>query len=278
MKMINIRNLILFFLTFVASSLAHAIGSCSTSPITDTSECFAQPDIQQVTFYKAAVCTAQPGTPNLSTPIDLSSCTTVYQSSAGGTVAIQQGATTVLSNGDFTLPPPKTYSYIYVEISPTMNIQATKRFSRTITSRGDSSAGPVCWSITDTRFGLDTSNTGSSCGAAANGTLGFNTMKINTLDGTGGLIVTSKTFPTSKGATLQAYLLTSDGKIATASSGSLGTVSKIGAYIPQSLTVTSNTAELVINYNNLQGTSVTVNANTMGQYSGGPFDMFVEAQ
>lgn len=278
MKIINIAKLILFVLTFTMSLLAHAISPCTGSPISSTSECSSSPDIQQVTFYKAAVCTSAPSIPTTTTPIGLSSCTTVFQSTTGGTVSIQKGVITTLSSGEFTLPPPGSYSYVYLEISPTMNIQATKTFSRTMTSRGNSTTGLVCWSITSSRYGLDSLSTGSSCGAAADGTLGFNTMQINTLDGTGGLIVTSQTFPTSTGATLQAYLLTSDGKIATASSGSLGTVSKIGGFLPQNITITNNTSQMIINYNNTAGTALTINSDTLGQFSAGPFDIFGEFQ
>jgi len=288
MKIFNIKKIILFIaiqLAIFFPLASSAVTSCtlSSGAITDTSACSTVPAIQQVTFYKASLCNAAPGTPTSATPIDLSSCTTVFESPTGATVNIEQGSVSLLTNGTFTKPPAGTYNYVYIEISPIMNVQISKTFTHTIYDTNNNTNGNTCWSLTSTSWSArSTTPLSTKCGSGADGTLGLTTNKVNSLAGPG--ITYSQAFTTSQGKTLQAYMLTSSNKLAsTAATDSFGDVSKLVGYIPQTVTISDSTSELLVNYNNYQGASLDLYTGGGGhyileRYSSGPFDIYVTAQ
>ena len=307
MKFLNIKKLFLTafnfaILIFSFNSFADMNCSYSGGAITNTPsstvnsmDCVTKPDIERVVFYKAYLCTSKPGDPTTSVAIDLSSCgDPVFQSTSGAEVDIQTGLTSLLTNGEFKKPASGIYRYVYIEISPTMKVQATKTFSSTRKNTNGSSAGVVCWTITSSNYsGRTTDNNSTKCGAAADGSLGLSTDIVNTLDGSdpANRIIYSKDFTTSQGKTLSTFLLNSSNKIASGSSatdnggtGSLGTISKIVGYAPQDVVISDSTSQIIVNYNNYQGTSVGQYWNgsnsdiRVNNFSSGPFDIYITAQ
>lgn len=252
-------------------------GSSTTNRISETSDCYTQPDVQQITFYKIAFCKSQPTAPTTSTAVDTSSCSTVFQNTGGSTINIQKGSTVNLT-GSFTRPPNGTYSYVYVEISPTMKTKKTAYFvgNRTGTDGG---VGTKCWSLLGNTYGYNTVNpVVTSCAADGATTTGLDLTTIynNTLNGASGYVNTA-TFPTTYGGNLTAYLVDSANKlVATTARDSMGTISKIIGVLPETINLThqERVSLIEMKYANATGTSVSMGGGTVAQFSGGPFDIY----
>lgn len=253
-------------------------GSSSSSRISETSDCYTQPDTQQITFYKIALCKSQPTAPTTTVAVDTSSCSTVFQNTSGSTVNIQKG-TTVNLTGTFTRPPNGNYSYVYVEISPTMKTKKTAYFvgNRTGTDGG---VGTKCWSLAGSTYGYSSGGNPvvTSCGEDGATTTGLDLTTIynNSLNGASGYVNTMA-FPTTYGGNLTAYLVDSSNKlVATTAANSMGTISKIIGVLPETVNLTHQ--ELVslieMKYANSTGTSVSMGGGTMAVFSGGPFDIY----
>ena len=291
MKLINsikiLLTISLFTGLFVFSNCSFAqfttcsnTGSTTGNRIVETSDCYTQPDIQQVTFFKIALCASQPAAPTISSSTDLSSCKVVFQNSNGSTINIQKGATSNLV-GQFIKPPNGNYSYLYVEISPAMKAQKVAYFNGTRTNTDGSSSGTKCWSIpVDTYSYSSGSNPiATSCGAdnAVTTGLGLTTIINNSLNGNSGF-VNARAFPTTAGPMLNAYLVDASNKlVASAPTNSLGSVAKIVGIMQQTANITQqNLLSLVdIRYNNADGVAVSMGGGGVGVFSGGPFDPYL---
>lgn len=240
--------------------------------ITDTAECYTQPDEQYVTFYKVALCRSSPVAPTSTSPIGTNSCVTVFESATGSQVLIQKSISTVPAGGTYTKPPVGNYTYGYVEVSPAMSIKKVARFNRTVTS-ADGTSGTTCWSKTGVMYSVqNVVNAPASCGATASG-VGIATQNISSLNGSAGFVST-RTFPASQGGNITAHLIDSSRKLGTGVMNGLGTVDKVVGYIPLSVTITPRTSVLSIAFNNSMGTNVgfyNSGANIFN-FSGGPFD------
>ena len=287
-KIIALIILSAFFFIFPSISKANPIDqyACAinvSGEITDTQECFAKPDHLEVKFYRGYLCKDKPAAPDPSTPINLSSCELFFENTQGVTVDVHQNLNSPsLSNypNDVPLPTRGIYQYVYMEIDPSVRVQAQVNFSRNMTA-SDSTIGNWCWTKNGERFGVSSSVPPlAQCALSKNNSLStYTTSKTNSLDGRLNTIINDLSFLTSKGDRLQAYLLTSDNKLATAASDSLGNIAKIGGYLPQTIQITDTTLGLIINYNVQQGTSVAIpSANTLNHFSPGPFDIFITPQ
>jgi hypothetical protein len=286
-KIITLIILNAFFFIFPIVTRANPVDQYAcllndSGEITDTKECYARPDHLEVKFYRGYLCKTEPVAPNPTTPINLSSCELFFENTLGVTVDVQQNQNSpTLSNypNDIPLPTRGTYQYVYMEIDPSVRVQAQAHFSRTMIA-SDGSRGNWCWTLTGQRFGVsDFVNPFASCADQKNNSLSTYTTSItNSLDGRDSTIINNLSFLTSKGDSLQAYLLTSDNKLATAARDSLGNIAKIGGYLPQTIQITDTTLGLIINYNVQQGTSVaipTMRPNELNHFSNGPFDIFI---
>ena len=282
-KMFFVTPLFSALLMFSGQSLAQTCsntGSSTGNRITETTDCFTQPDIQQVTFYKIALCTAQPTAPTTSAPVGLNSCVTVFQNSSGSTVNIQKGTTNNLV-GQFTRPLNASYSYLYMEISPSTSAQKVAYFNGTRNNSNSTSSGTKCWSIPASAYAnsggvVPVSTTCGADGAATTG-LGLTTTIANSLDGARGF-VNARSFPTTAGPELSTFLIDSSGKlVASAPVNGLGTVAKVAGYMQQSANVTQQNLMSLINiyYNNSLGTLVSMGGGAIGIFSGGPFDPYL---
>jgi hypothetical protein len=256
-----------------------------------STDCFTTPDLQRVIIYKVYLCTDKPGDPTSSSPINLSSCgDPVFESANGAEVDIEKGSVRLLTNGEFKKPANGKYRYVYLEISPTMKVKVTKTF-QSIRKGSDGSSGLVCWSINSSNYDARSrDNNSTKCGAAADGSLGLSTNITNTLDGIdpANRIIYQKNFITSQKTTLSAFILNSSNQIASGASdsgyGDPGTIAKIVGYAPQDVEINDSTSQIIVNYNNYEGTNISQYWNgtdadiRVNNFSGGPFDLFITAQ
>jgi len=253
-------------------------GSTINNRIAETTDCYSQPDVQQVTFYKIAFCKSQPTAPTTTAAVDTTSCSTVFQNTSGSTINIQKGATVNLT-GTFTRPPNGTYAYVYVEISPTMATQKVAYFVGARNNTDSSSNGTKCWSLSGNTYGYNTSNpVVTTCGAdgATTTGLGLTTIKNNTLNGALGYVNTA-TFSTTYGGNLTAYLVDSSSKlVATTARDSMGTITKIIGVYPETINLTHQEllSFIEMKYANATGTAVSMGGGTVSNFSGGPFDIY----
>lgn len=268
-------------------------GSSAGAPLTETSDCLTQPDTQQVTFYKIALCTSAPTAPTSSAAIGTSSCTTIFSSASGAVASIQKNLTVNLS-GTYTKPAAGTYQYLYMEIDPVMKVQKTAYFTGSRSNTDLSSSGTKCWSLVQTTYAYSsgTSPVATTCGAngaTATG-LGLTSIVNNSLDGGSGF-VTSRTFSAMSPApsSVVAYLVSNAYKVPTNPGVNTPVPGgKIVAYTQLSspLVLSPTNAALVtgvnIGYENSYGTLVSMGSSTMpgdvgsiGVFSGGPLSAYV---
>ena len=139
--------------------------------------CWGQPDTQQVIFYKIAACKSALALPTIATPLNLTSCTTVFESTTGAAVDVSVGITNPLV-GTFTFPPVGTYTFLYLELDPTFTYQQVAPFNSdnagtavNITPNdgagGAGTIGSVCWSNGTTVRNFQTNRGNVSCGTLA---------------------------------------------------------------------------------------------------------------
>jgi hypothetical protein len=289
-------GLVLASLLFGAKSYAYTLcannGSTAASAITETGDCYTQPDTQKVIFYKIALCRGQPTAPTTTTAIGTSSCTNVFYNASGSTTTIVNGSltgltgNTALDDGRLSLPTG-TYSYVYMEVDPSFQQQKVAYFATARNNSDSTSNGVKCWSLPVTVYGKSAgSPTATTCGAtgAATTGLGLTTVVNNTLNGAAGFVYSMDFSCNSPANTISAYLLTSTGLLAsTASNGSLGNIAKIGGFtqVSNGFTITranqKNISSLAFGFLNSGGTSVSQGGGVMSVFSGGPFCTYLKS-
>ena len=285
---------LLFFFTLIA-----LISFCETSNSQDARSpvcgallaadgivCETQPTTQKITFYKVAFCTAIPTAPTSTTAIGMTNCTTVFENTAGATVSIQKGVGAIPA-GTFTDPPNGTYTYAYVELSPTITYKANLVFDA-ITgllarSSNNIGIGPNCHTDGVTYRYWDFLK-GITCTGAvvteAKETINF----INSLDNNpvgealyGGTLNDG----TNPGIT-HLYLIQSNGKLASGvTQGTDGNVAKLIFFLPMTAKITPDTTSYNLLYNNERGMVVWKNANGLNfniGFSAAYFDMIFQIQ
>ena len=144
-SLIGITSLIFFSqTTWAANPTADCLVNPATGVVTQVGngnlgppaefDCFAQPDSQKVKFYKVMLCTSAYNnavTDALGPNAFLSSCTTLYESTAGDEVNVTVGVTEPLT-GTLT-PVAGTYRTLYVEADPTFKYTQAGQFNAAMT-------------------------------------------------------------------------------------------------------------------------------------------------
>jgi hypothetical protein len=158
-----------------------------------TSGCETAASSYQMKVYRVGLCTAQPTAPTATVAADLSSCRTVFESSAGSTISVTKGASTDLS-GTFTEPVSgASYTYAYVIVDKNFSIQAQVSFAsdQTVVDNGGipvagKGSGKKCWTLNSSYVDSADLNGSSEyktvdCGASV-GTVGTVTEAVDSLD------------------------------------------------------------------------------------------------
>ena len=230
--------------------------------------CETQPTIQKIIFHKVAFCTAIPTAPTLTAATVMTSCSTVFENTAGTTVSIQKGVGTIPA-GTFTDPPFGNYTFAYIELNPRLTYQANLVFSgsRALSSDEDNipEVGGVnnCQTNGTDNFYWDFLK-GITCqdGAVpAAETVNF----LNSLDNN--LAQYEGRFPGTNGDT-DVFLTKINGTLATNEAipeengrAAVGNVAKLVIFLPMTAKITPDTTSYNLRYNNSRGMVVWNNVN-----------------
>ena len=242
--------------------------------------CWGQPDTQRVIFYKMAACTSNLTQPTAATPLDLTSCTTIFENTAGAAVDVTVGVTTPIE-GTFTFPPIGTYNFMYLEMDPTFTYMQDAIFNVAITASGGGGAGRVCWSNGNTRRSFSTLRDNVSCGAAVPaGMPAATSVVMNSFSEIAAVMsFNDQTFP--GGGVISAAFIKTDKTLATATlqSVALAAGTRIAAWGRFPITVTANSNKnYVLSFTNTLGISAMLtNGTNINGLSVGAFDINISA-
>ena len=246
--------------------------TCAATIAVADSLCETQPTTQKITIYKVAFCTELPTAPTSTTAIGMTSCSTVFENTAGAMVTIQKGIGTS-PDGTFTVPPYGNYVYAYVELSPVLTYKASLVFNDTkalssLTALNTGGGFSTCWTNGTNNFYWDTLR-GITCGDGSTPALTANpadtTNTINSLDNGAALYGGTLTEGTNSGTT-HLYLIQSNGTLASGSaSGAVAAnanaVAKLIFFMPMNTNITPDTTSYNLLYNNSRGMVVWLNNN-----------------
>ena len=231
--------------------------------------CWAQPDTQRVIFYKIAACKSALTQPTAATPLDLTSCTTLFENTAGAAVDVSVGITNPLE-GTFTFPPIGTYNFMYLEVDPTFTYRQAAEFNVGITTSGSvDPAGAICWSNGTPATNFQTIRGNVSCGAALPAGMPASTT----------VVMNYQTFP--GGGVISAAFIKTNKTLATATAQAvaLAAGTRIAAWGRFPITVTANSNKnYVVSFTNTLGISAMLTSGTnMNGLSVGAFDINITA-
>jgi hypothetical protein len=285
---------LLFFFTLIAlisfSEISNSQDArspeCAATIVINGDLCETTPITQKITMYKVAFCTALPTVPTSTTATGMTSCSTVFENTAGASITILKGIGTT-PDGTFTDPPYGNYTYAYVELSPVLTYKASLTFFTAKALSSDAAVGATtgfttCRTNGTTNFYWDFLK-GITCGdgLAAADTTNF----INSLDNGGPLYGGTLTEGTNIGTT-HLYLIQSNGTLASGSSeNGNGNVAKLIFFMPMTANITPDTTSYNLLYNNSRGMVVWQNLNTGGNgtfynigFNAAYFDMTFQIQ
>jgi len=260
-------------------------GAGSVAPINNGAtgfDCWGKPSVQTVNFFKVALCKdtlAAPAAITTVTPIDLTSCTTVWENAAGQSVNVSVGLTAPLT-GTASIPEPGSYKTLYIEISPTFIYQILARFAAANMKRGTVlSGGDLCWTVANTvQFSKSLTVVASAlasiqCGAVP--AAGNTTYTFNSFDA--GNTVTLTDILQPSGRTFRAALLKTNGTlIATPANDTIVTGTKLGAWVANPITITPDTTDFVVEFSNSAGLGAQLDAaDDLVGIDPGAFDIFI---
>ena len=294
---------LLFFFTLIAVIFFSEISNsqdarspeCAATIVITANEslCETTPTTQKITIYKVAFCTAVPTVPTSTTATGMTSCSTVFENTAGSLVTIQKGTGTT-PDGTFTPPPYGNYTYAYVELSPVLTYKASLVFTTakalsSTTALNTGGGFTTCRTNGTNNFYWDTLR-GITCQAEVVAATDA-TSTINSFDNNNPLYGGTLTDGTNIGTT-HLYLIKTDGTLATntanpaaAGRSVIGNVAKLIFFIPMTTNITPDTTSFNLLYNNTRGMVVWQNLNTGGNgtffnigFSAAYFDMTFQIQ
>jgi hypothetical protein len=294
---------LLFFFTLIAliffsetSNSADADDrnpECAAVIVPNGIVCEVTPTTQKIIVYKVAFCTTLPTAPTSTTAIGMTSCSTVFENTAGATITIEKGVGKT-PDGKITDPPYGTYTYAYVELSPVLTYKASLVFNNTkalssTTGVGANAGFTNCQTNGTNNFYWDTLR-GITCQAEVVAATDA-TSTINSFDNNNPLYGGTLTDGTNIGTT-HLYLIKTDGTLATntanpaaAGRSVIGNVAKLIFFIPMTTNITPDTTSFNLLYNNTRGMVVWQNLNTGGNgtffnigFSAAYFDMTFQIQ
>ena len=278
-KLIYIFFLIIFSL--IKPQLSYAAdppctivnGEITDNPSSGEDVCGTQPTIQRIIFLKAALCKASSiSFPTTSTPIDTSSCTTIWENPAGESIDIQLGSDISLSGSEgITIPDPGTYPIVYLEMKPYFGISVSKKFAQPMADTSGNSAGEgrvFCRSLELELLELDSRTPPATLCSSVEGSPGITTHYFNSLSGgeTGD--------PTYAGGNLQAALISSTRTLIPPPTSNIkGTEEKLVTWFTQNTVVNSNTSGFSIGFGNSRGASIVLTPFRVKSFIAGPVDI-----
>jgi hypothetical protein len=143
----NILVLLVVFFGFSNVALSAACstadsGTSTTMELGNGSWCSVEPNYYAVTVYDMRLCLSEPIAPTSSSKIDLSSCQTVFSSSVGSLVKINNGSSSSLI-GSITRPNNGSYQYGYLSIKKEFVIGDSREYTLAAKD-GNGGSGKYC--------------------------------------------------------------------------------------------------------------------------------------
>jgi len=269
-------------------AICNKVGTVFTSA---QQECQDQPLVQNVKFYKAALCSSRPGAPTLATPIDLSSCKTIWSNPAGEILNVQKGVATGFTSGTFAEQSTLvgTYTFFYMELDPTFTYKWAGRFNAAMTPDGVGARGGSAFCFTNGVSARTWNNgAGSRPGltctaldlAAATASAVLTDVSFNAFseDATDTIIIDD--VPTPSGKVFSAAILNPTNTMSLAVQNTAPIAgSRIGAWGAQNVQVKVD-SDFELQFSNTEGITLQlVNANgVILGISGGAFDFALTAK
>lgn len=171
--------------------------------------CDFKPDSYSITIFQMGLCTSAPTAPTPTAAAGLGACTVAYDNPAGSAVSVtSSGAPAALSGGTLTVPPGGTYTHGYVLIANSISVSTSVTFTTAKTGQVAGS-GITCWTVNRSLLRSAVFTNTSQCGASV-GSVGTQTVQLNTLDGGGPVYSVISDIPES-GDRISAYLLEPSG-------------------------------------------------------------------
>lgn len=212
MKKIFFFSIFVFFLVILLlkseSSKAADYADCSPNYVNASGEinlggvpapsagvCMTEATSYQITIYKVYLCTSAPTVPTVVSPINISSCSVIFENSSGSTITVSTNGSTSLS-GSITKPPAGNYTHAYVNLDNVLGITGKVSFSdQQYDGQGSQGSGFTCVTrstskenLTGTTFPQTTSECGDSSLSASNKLIEFQSLDCCT-----GLLATDLT-------------------------------------------------------------------------------------
>ena len=258
----------------VLTSPSHAAElTCTSGDVTGLGSgdyCYTEPTYYGITVYEMGVCTAAPTAPTTTAVVDAPNCHTVFTSSAGSLVEVQNGGTSTPS-GTFTRPPNGTYTHGYMRMNNTFLIKGSLDFGASHTDITDQYC--VTKTATTDNEGSNSANT-YTCSASP-GTPGTVTTELTDFSGGDHSNTTSATV-----GQLTVYLLDSNQHLATAAEctqagadGILGVQAFTSA-----ITMTDQSTVMDATITVSQGMTVSVTGTNAAEFDSGPFQLVLSVQ
>jgi len=238
--------------------------------------CEATPDFYEIVIYKMYLCTSAPTIPTTSATVDLTNCSQVFNSAAGSTTNVSQGAAVDLT-GTYTRPPTGTYTHGYAMMDNTFGITASIQIDGAMTGQAGGT-GVYCRTVAGSGNHTSTgSHDDESICSATEVTAGKYTETLTTFGGAGEPWESIAEADNINGTTasIKGILVDTNGHLA----ANEGEVDKLEGLVSfaNAINVTSDTTSLTMSFNLGEGMSLNRAGADVIYIGSGPFQAIMTA-
>lgn len=238
--------------------------------------CEATPDFYEIVIYKMYLCTSAPTIPTTSATVDLTNCSQVFNSAAGSTTNVSQGASVDLT-GTYTRPPTGTYTHGYAMMDNTFGITASIQIDGAMTGQAGGT-GVYCRTVAGSGNHTSTgSHDDESICSATEVTAGKYTETLTHFGGAGEPWERIAEADNINGTTasIKGILVDTNGHLA----ANEGEVDKLEGLVSfaNAINVTSDTTSLTMSFNLGEGMSLNRAGADVIYIGSGPFQAIMTA-
>lgn len=238
--------------------------------------CEATPDFYEIVIYKMYLCTSAPTIPTTSATVDLTNCSQVFNSAAGSTTNVSQGAAVDLT-GTYTRPPTGTYTHGYAMMDNTFGITASIQIDGAMTGQAGGT-GVYCRTVAGSGNHTSTgSHDDESICSATEVTAGKYTETLTHFGGAGEPWERIAEADNINGTTasIKGILVDTNGHLA----ANEGEVDKLEGLVSfaNAINVTSDTTSLTMSFNLGEGMSLNRAGADVIYIGSGPFQAIMTA-
>jgi hypothetical protein len=238
--------------------------------------CEATPDFYEIVIYKMYLCTSAPTIPTTSATVDLTNCSQVFNSAAGSTTNVSQGASVDLT-GTYTRPPTGTYTHGYAMMDNTFGITASIQIDGAMTGQAGGT-GVYCRTVAGSGNHTSSgSHDDESICSATEVTAGKYTETLTHFGGAGEPWERIAEADNINGTTasIKGILVDTNGHLA----ANEGEVDKLEGLVSfaNAINVTSDTTSLTMSFNLGEGMSLNSAGSDKIYIGSGPFQAIMAA-